>query len=871
MLTSCGPHSNARAQSRLTGNGAPRPALRWVTAGFLLVFAAVLSACGASSKTFDTSTTGTGTTATVTSISVEPANSSLPRGLTRQFTATAMYSDGTKLDVSASVTWASSVTNIAAITGTGVATALNFGTTTITATLGSVTGSATLTVSAATLVSISVTPVSPTIAKGTLQAFTATGIYTDNSTQTITTSVTWSSSNLFVATISNAPGSIGLATAVSGGKATITAALNGATGSTVLTVSGATLQSISVTPANPSIPLGNSQQFTATGVYTDGTTQPLTTAVTWSSSSPAATISNVAGSQGLATAAAVGTATISAAVDGLTGTATLTVTPATLLSIAVTPANPSIPAGLTQAFVATGTYSDGSTQNLTTAATWTSATPAVATISNAAPTSGTATGVAAGMSIITATLGNIVSVPITLTVTAAQLVSIAVTPANPTIVNGATEQFVATGTFTDGTQQVITTTVTWTSGTTAIASISNLTGPPSTQGLATAASPGNTLITATYPGTGTPISGSTTLTVINAFAYAPNIDCVGTITSSVSEYSVGPTGALTQIGTAAAGNCPFAIGITPNNAYAYVANSNGNNVTGGDTLSEYAINADGTLSPLPVATIATGPNPNSVNIDPSGKYVYVANFGGNTSPNSNTVSEFVIGARGELAPNTAGATVVAGIAPAAVAINPANTYAYVANDHENSISQYTIGPNGVLTPMAVPKVTTGGLDNPNYIVVDPTGRYVYVPNFTGAPGGTISQYSIGMDGALTALTPIGATSGAVPRFIAIDATGTYAYTADSFDDQVSQFTIVGGILTPMTPVANVTTGAGSHPNGLTIDATGKYLYVADRGTNAISLFSINPANGSLTPLAPAAPATNPVPAGTFPTNIATTP
>jgi 6-phosphogluconolactonase (cycloisomerase 2 family)/uncharacterized protein YjdB len=830
----------------------------------MLMFAALLTGCGASSKTFDSSTTGTGTTATVTSISVEPANSSLPRGLTRQFTATATYSNGTKLDVSASVTWASSVTNIATITGTGVVTALNVGTTTITAAIGTVTGSATLTVSAATLVSINVTPVAPTIAKGTFQLFTATGIYTDNSTQNISTSVTWSSSNLFVATISNAPGSIGLATGVSGGKSTITAALNGATGSTVLTVSGASLVSISVTPANPSIPLGNTQQFVATGVYSDASTQPLTTVVTWSSSSPAATISNATGSQGFATTAAVGTTTISAAVDGLTGTATLTVTPATLLSITVTPANPSIPAGLTVQFTATGTYSDGTTQDLTGAAMWNSANPAVATITNAPTNSGIATGVAAGTSIITATVGNIVSAPpVTLNVTAAQLVSIAVTPTNPTIVNGATEQFVATGTFTDGSQQVITTTVTWTSGTTAVATISNVQG---TRGLATAASPGTSPITATYPGTGTPISGSTTLTVINAFAYAPNIDCVlPPVTSSVSEYSVGPTGALTPIGTVAAGNCPFAIGITPNNAYAYVANSNGNNVTGGNTLSEYAIHADGTLSPLQVANIATGPNPNSVNIDPSGKYVYVANFGGNTTA-SNTVSEYVIGVGGELTSLTP-STVVAGSEPAAVAINPAGTYAYVANFGDNSISQYTIA-NGVLTPMAVPTVTTGGLNEPNYIVVDPTGHYVYAPNFNGP--GTISQYSIGPGGALAPLTPPVATSGSKPRYIAIDATGTYAYTADSFVDQVSQFTIVGGVLTPMTP-ANVTTGVGSHPNGLTIDATGKYLYVADRGTNAISLFSINPANGSLTPLVPAAPATNPEGAGTFPTNIATTP
>jgi hypothetical protein len=101
---------------------------------------------------------------------------------------------------------------------------------------------------------------------------------------------------------------------------------------------------------------------------------------------------------------------------------TLTVTPAALVSIAVTPASPSIVKGATQQFTATGTYSDSSTQNLTSTATWSSATVSVATI-NAA---GLATGVAAGTSNITATnsTGNVTSNAATLTVnTPGQLTS----------------------------------------------------------------------------------------------------------------------------------------------------------------------------------------------------------------------------------------------------------------------------------------------------------------------------------------------------------------------------------------------------------------------------------------------------------------
>jgi hypothetical protein len=91
--------------------------------------------------------------------------------------------------------------------------------------------------------------------------------------------------------------------------------------------------------------------------------------------------------------------------------------PPTLLSITVSPTNPSIGVGATQQFTATGTYSDNSTQNLTTAVTWSSAAQSVATISNAAGSKGIATSVAAGTTTITAVSGSILGTTV-LTVTA---------------------------------------------------------------------------------------------------------------------------------------------------------------------------------------------------------------------------------------------------------------------------------------------------------------------------------------------------------------------------------------------------------------------------------------------------------------------
>jgi hypothetical protein len=163
---------------------------------------------------------------------------------------------------------------------------------------------------------------------GTTRQFTATGTYSNNTTQNLTAAVTWSSSATGVATISNAAGSNGLATSVAAGSTTITATSGGIPGSTTLTVTAATLVSIAVTPANPSIAAaGSTQQFTATGTYSNGSTQGLTTAVTWSSSSiGVAAISNAAGSHGLATAVVAGSTTITATSGSIAGTATLTVT-----------------------------------------------------------------------------------------------------------------------------------------------------------------------------------------------------------------------------------------------------------------------------------------------------------------------------------------------------------------------------------------------------------------------------------------------------------------------------------------------------------------------------------------------------------------
>ena len=326
-----------------------------------LFAAAILSGCGStytstpqqtSTQTSTEANQGTGTNGTapsLTSMAVSPADPSVLKGSTRQFTAIGSYSDGSIQNLTDKAIWSSSNSAVAVVTNTGLATSFATGSSTIQVALGSVAGSTTLTVMAAVLSSIAVTPADPSISNGTTQQFTATGTYSDGSTQNLTNSVTWLSSNTSVAGIS----STGLASGVATGSSIIRVALGSVAGSTTLTVTAAALSSIVVSPANPSISDGTTQQFTATGTYSDGSTQNLTNLVTWSSSNPADLIS----ASGLAAANGVGASTIKATLNGVNGSTTLTVTstPPTI-SVTVTPSTANVQAGVgTQSFTATVT------------------------------------------------------------------------------------------------------------------------------------------------------------------------------------------------------------------------------------------------------------------------------------------------------------------------------------------------------------------------------------------------------------------------------------------------------------------------------------------------------------------------------------
>ena len=262
------------------------------------------------------------------------------------------------------------------------------------------------------LASIAIDPSIPNYLHiGSLQQFTATATYSDGSTADITTRVTWTSSNTETATIS----AKGVVTGITIGNTDITASLDDIS-SQAVTVPVVKLLSITIRQSSPfNLTVKATQQFTASGTFSNGSTEDVTLTGIWESSVPTvASISTI----GLATGNAAGSTDITVTNSGVTSPAltikvSLPDTSPTISSISISRSVVSgLAVGATQQLTATALYTDGNTVDVTAKATWASSNPGIATIS----ATGLATGVAPGKASITAFYAGVNSMAISLTV-----------------------------------------------------------------------------------------------------------------------------------------------------------------------------------------------------------------------------------------------------------------------------------------------------------------------------------------------------------------------------------------------------------------------------------------------------------------------
>jgi uncharacterized protein YjdB len=270
------------------------------------------------------------------------------------------------------------------------------------------------------------------------------------------------------------------------GAALLTACGSGDQGrDPVLGLPSATLVSVVVTPATASIVIGATQQLIATAAYTDGSTVDVTSKSAWTSATPTIATVNAAG---VSTGVSTGAAVIAAVFQSKSGTSTIMVLPARVVSLALAPATTTLQVGASRQLAATATYSDGTVADVTASSAYTSANPEFVTISNSA----LITGIATGTSVLTASFSGQTATAQANTV-ALTINSIAVSPANATVAVGGAQQFIAIATYSDNSTAILTNSAAWTSSDTAIATVLNT-------GVATGVTVGAATITATSGG-----------------------------------------------------------------------------------------------------------------------------------------------------------------------------------------------------------------------------------------------------------------------------------------------------------------------------------------------------------------------------------
>ena len=434
----------------------------------------------------------------VSSVEIAPATASILVGATQQLTVT-IRGPQSQVLTGRAVTWTSSDETVATVDSNGLVSGVASGSVTITATSEGISGTATITVATVPVETVTVTPGAGTIQVSATIQLTAQTFDVNGGTLT-GRAVTWTSGNSGVATVDAS----GLVTGQSAGVAVITATSEGKSATATITVIPIPVATVNVAPGAATVVAGGTQQYTATTLDSNG--NGLTgRSVTWTSDNAAVATVNASG---LVTAVGVGTTTIRATSEGITGTATITVTPPPVASVDVTPPTASIVVGATQQLTATPKDANG---NALTgrAVTWSTSDATVATVD----TNGLVTGIAVGTATITATSEGVNGTSV-VTVNSVPVATVDLTPAAATVVEGKTTQLTATPRDA-GNNALTGRTVTWTTSNAAAATVS-------TSGLVTGVAPGTATITATVEGKSATSTITVTQAPVNTVEVAPS-------------------------------------------------------------------------------------------------------------------------------------------------------------------------------------------------------------------------------------------------------------------------------------------------------------------------------------------------------------
>jgi uncharacterized protein YjdB len=434
-------------------------------------------------------------------ITVQPSTVEIGIGEVVLLTAIATFSDGSTANISELVEWTSSGPGVARVSnrrgskGRVTARATGQASISVRDTVSGVSsgqsGGNAIVAVLGRLTALQVEPVDRRIEVGDSRNFRAIGTFSSGATRDVTPFVAWTSDNPNIARVSDDPSTRGRVTAVAPGVAIIS--VRSATGVDSTDSNGdarvrvpAELVSLRILPATNDVPVGIRLSLDAEGTFNDATLDDVSNDVVWTSSNPAvAVVSNIEGSFGEVTALADGVTVISVVdlVTGVSSTASggdaIVTVAGMLASIRLDPLEDSLPTGLTRTFSAQGVLDNGMTFNLSRRdVQWLAANPAVASISNDPATAGTLTGVAKGVTTVSAVhlpTGVRAEQDATITVLG-RMIGLAVRPRLRELFSGQQDRFNAFALLDDGAEFRLSRDLQWVSSNDAVATISNVGG-----------------------------------------------------------------------------------------------------------------------------------------------------------------------------------------------------------------------------------------------------------------------------------------------------------------------------------------------------------------------------------------------------------
>jgi 6-phosphogluconolactonase (cycloisomerase 2 family) len=202
----------------------------------------------------------------------------------------------------------------------------------------------------------------------------------------------------------------------------------------------------------------------------------------------------------------------------------------------------------------------------------------------------------------------------------------------------------------------------------------------------------------------------------------------------------------------------------------------------------------------------------------------------------------------------AGSPLTVGSAPESLTMSPAGKYLVTGNTSSSDLTVLRSSGTGGLS-----SIVGSPFASPFYvreIAFDPTGKFLYAPitsSFQGNSTVVAGYVQDGLTGALTPITGSPFNSGDNPVGAVADPTGRFLYVANFSGASIGMFSINGstGALTPLSPGTIASPGGGS-PISLAVDGSGKFLFVALQGPITTAVFTIDPNTGVLSPASTAA-------------------